>query len=612
MKKNSASTMLIVLSVLATLSACVIASLNYTSVVSRNVMRSNAQRAATEIGDGAMDYAFAHWREICRQQTNTQRPTADFASIPLPSQTLFPSVTGFTASGGANPTSGTPYTVANFKVEAVDPQLNALASNTTAPPPSRGQNLGTASFYYLASADVSLPAFAGRPVAVKLRRVFEKKLESPWQYAIFYTDKLEIHPSPPFTVTGWVHTNDKLYTAHNTLTFGSKVTYTDDWSIGFAPGDHSHDTETPQRPNQPANLPPARDQAKQPFGLDSTRIFNTTDSNANNDSYRELVERPSSGTDPIAEARYYNQADVRVLISNTNVVTIKNGDDNFIDASSTGNDLKLYQVFSGALSTNESLQDNREGAQMRIATLDMEKVYKALTPTGSGGTGELVGTGFNGIIYVSDTSGSSTVKRGIRLKKGAKMPSGGLTVASDNPVYIQGDYNTGRTTNSSGTVITETPSNTKNDGTGANVVSGYTKQPCAVLGDAVMILSNAWQDSKSDDDVGSRVAAPTTINTAIVSGIVPSGLVSSGANSYSGGAENFPRFMESWTTSKTFTYNGSMVELFLSKQNVGKWGSSNVYDPPRRQWAFDTLFYTSPPPGTLTLVSYNKERWFVQ
>ncbi|MEO7317734.1 MAG: hypothetical protein ABIZ56_01965 [Chthoniobacteraceae bacterium] len=230
-----------------------------------------------------------------------------------------------------------------------------------------------------------------------------------------------------------------------------------------------------------------------------------------------------------------------------------------------------------------------------------------MTPVGTdGGTGKLVGTGFKGVIYVSDTSGTATTKRGIRLKKGAKIPTGGLTVASDNPVYIQGDYNTERTTS------TSPPSNVNNNGTGEPIVSGYTRQPCAVLGDAVMILSNAWQDSNSDDDLNSRVASPKTVNTAIVSGIVPSGLVASGSNNYSGGAENFPRFMEKWGSGNTFTYNGSMVQLFLSKQNTGKRGSSNVYDPPRRQWAFDTLFYTNSPPGTLTLVSYNKERWFVQ
>jgi len=608
MKKNAGSTMLIVLSVLGTLSACVIAALNYTAVVSRNVTRSNAQRSATEVGDGVMEYAFAHWREISRAQNNTQRPTADFADIPLPTPALFPHVSDFTASKNDNPVGGTPFTVASYKVQAVDPQMNFLASDQTAPPPSRGQNLGITSFYYLASAHVTLPAFAGKPVSVNLRRVFEKKIESPWSYAIFYTDDLEIHPSPIFTVTGWVHTNGMLYTAHDTLTFASKVTYANDWEIGFAPGDKSHTGETPKAPHQPANLPPAQESDKQPFGLDAATRFNTTDANPNNDSYRELVEQPASGQDdPIAEERYYNQADVRILIDTDNNVTIKNKSDATINGASEGNDLALYNVFSNALTKNESLQDNREGSQMRIASLDMEKIYKALTAVGTdGGTGELVGAGFKGVIYISDTSGSATTKRGIRLKNGAKIPQGGLTIASENPVYIQGDYNTGRT------ATTNTPANVSNNGTGSPVVSGYTRQPCAVLGDAVMILSNSWQDSNSTKDVSQRVASPTTVNTAIVSGIVPSGLAASGANSYSGGAENFPRFMETWGSGRTFTYNGSMVELFLSKQNTGKWGSSNVYGPPRRQWAFDTLFYTNPPPGTLTLVSYNKQRWFVQ
>jgi hypothetical protein len=608
MKKNAGSTMLLVLTVLGTLSVCVIAALNYTATVSRNVVRSNTQRTATEVGDGVIDYAFAHWREICRAQTNTQRPSADFDNeVPLPTQALFPAIANFTAIRTNLDDHDMAYTINNYKVQAVDPQLNALASDLTTPPPGVGQNLGASSFYYLASADVVLPSFAGKPIEVKLRRVFEKRLESPWSYAIFYTDRLEFHPGPPAYVNGWVHTNERLYTAHNSLTFGSKVTYADDWIVGYAPGDLSH-SGTPHAPGQPSNIPPARDQAKQPFGLDSTRIFNTTDVNANNDSYRELVERPSAAdADPIADARYYNQSDVRILIDSANNVTIKNKSDVTLTAASTGNDLKLYQVFSAAMTTNEAIQDNREKSTMRIATLDMQKVYQALRPVGDdGGTGELVGAGFKGILYLSDTSGTSTVKRGIRLKNGAKLPTGGLTVASDNPVYIQGDYNTGKTS------TTNTPSNIANNGTGNPVVSGYVKQPSAVLGDAVMILSNSWTDAGSYSSLSSRLASPTTVNTAIVSGIVPSGLAASGPTSYSGGAENFPRFLEKWGSGKTFTYNGSMVQLFLSKQNVGKWGSGNVYDPPKRQWAFDTLFYTNPPPGTLTLVSYNKARWYTE
>jgi len=34
---------------------------------------------------------------------------------------------------------------------------------------------------------------------------------------------------------------------------------------------------------------------------------------------RELVERPQTGTDPLADSRYYNQADVRILIDGSNI-----------------------------------------------------------------------------------------------------------------------------------------------------------------------------------------------------------------------------------------------------------------------------------------------------
>jgi hypothetical protein len=124
-----------------------------------------------------------------------------------------------------------------------------------------------------------------------------------------------------------------------------------------------------------------------------------------------------------------------------------------------------------------------------------------------------------------------------------------------------------------------------------------------VIADAVNILSNAWSDSNASAALGSRIAGNTTVNTAIVSGIIQTG----GGN-YSGGVENFPRFLEDWTN-KTFTYYGSMVELFQSKQSVGIWGKANVYGAPVRQWYFDKGFYTNSPPGSLMLYSYIKGRW---
>jgi hypothetical protein len=326
------------------------------------------------------------------------------------------------------------------------------------------------------------------------------------------------------------------------------------------------------------------------------------------------VERPSSGfADPIADARYYNQADVKLLVSDNGsgnpVLTIKNSADVTVSSASAAGSLDraLYDVFTSAVTLGEKIQDNREAAEIRLVTIDMAKVNSALRASGGSNTGTLAGKlynrGLKGIIYASDTSYTTSKRRGIRLKNGGIMPPGGITVASDNPCYIQGDYNTGTTGS------TQPNSNAPGGDPTQNVVAGYQRQSCAVVADAVMILSNNWTDAKSYQSVGNRTATPTTVNTAIVSGIVPTGTV--GTN-YSGGAENFPRFMEAWGSNNTFTYYGSMVQLFASKQNTGIWGKSNVYDPPRRKWYFDRRFYTDPPPGTLSLVSYKKGRWFVQ
>jgi hypothetical protein len=592
-KKQSnaeASALIVVMSVLATLLVTVAIAIEYTTAIHRNVQRSRWLSNATTIGDGTMDILFGYWREVCRGNTNVPMPTSAFAAIPLPTTTQFPDTNNFSATRSTDPTGA--FTISNYGVQAVDPEMNPIGPDAS-PPPAVGMSATSVTYNYLATADVTLSAMNSKMTA-KVRRVFQKQQMSPWNWAIFYIDLLEIHPGPPFTVTGWVHTNADLYTGHNTLTFADKVTYARDWTIGFAPGDARSVTgsapETPTAPAWPSNLPPALDVAHQPFGLDSTRIVNTSDSNPNNDSYHELIEQPVSGfSDPLAGTRYYDQAGVRILIDNSNNITIRNASDALVTHSSTGGDLQLYNTFSGAITTNQTIQDNREGSSIRLATLDVSKVTSALK------NGTL--SSFNGIIYMTDTSAASNgvgVKRGIRLKNGTVMPTGGLTIASGNPIYIQGDYNTGGL---------NPPSNSGNPLTPQ--VSGYTRQPSSVIADAVNILSNSWSDNNSAAGLGSRVASSTTVNTAILAGIVPSA-----GNLYSGGAENFPRFLEDWGN-KTLTYYGSLVELYQSKQSIGKWGKDNVYNPPNRQWFFDKTFQVYSPPGSLMVYSYVKGRWYI-
>lgn len=577
--KERGSALIISVAIIATIAVWVLTATNRSQNVARLAQRSRAHSNATAAALGCLDVAYAGWRQVGRTSGTyaTGLPTSNFTSIPAPTASNFPDIPGITIS--------------NYSVKAVDPQLNALASTSTAPTPATGQNATTTSYYYLASVDVAVPVLKGN-VTVKMRRVFEKQNISPWNYAIFYDNDLEMHPGPLQSVTGWVHTNGSLFSGHSSLTLRSRTTFTGDWSIGFMPGESTH-SETPTSPFIPEDQPPAPTSTQAIFGIDKT-VFSSTNGNTAS-GYRELIEVPVTGTDPMASFRYYNQAGVRILIDASNVLTITNGTGTVINSSSTGANLALFNTFRNAITTNQSLQDNRETAAIRVASLDVGAITTAVN------AGTLTGSTYNGVVYLSDTSGTNTVKRAIRLRNGASLPPAGLTVASNNAVLIQGDYNTGSTSTTKPLSNSGDPSNP--------TITGYTRRPAAVLGDAVMILSNAWLDANAASGMSSRIATNTTVNAAIVAGIVPSG--TSGTN-YSGGAENFPRFLEDWSGGKTFTYYGSLVQLWSSQQHTGTWGKSNVYSPPTRHWYFDPNFLTNPPPGTLTTTNFNKQRWYIE
>ncbi len=182
---------------------------------------------------------------------------------------------------------------------------------------------------------------------------------------------------------------------------------------------------------------------------------------------------------------------------------------------------------------------------------------------------------------------------GIVLTNGRTLPALGLTVVTPDPLYITGDYNTSL------------------DGISFYTGSADTShaRPAAIMADAIMVLSTAWNPVNSSGLLSARIAASTTVNAAFLSGIVPTG-----DGYYSGGVENFPRFLEDWS-SRTFTYNGSMVVMFDSRVATAPWlgtGSTyGVYNPPIRSWAFDTNFLDPRklPPLTPQVISVTRGRW---
>ena len=168
--------------------------------------------------------------------------------------------------------------------------------------------------------------------------------------------------------------------------------------------------------------------------------------------------------------------------------------------------------------------------------------------------------------------------------------TGGFSVASENPVYVQGDYNS-NSTDTTWTTVTD--------------VVGHSA--AAVIADSVSVLSNSWNDLNSfttPTSMASRVATNTYYRLAIAGGKnVNFPRPTWGASQdfgTDGGAHNFLRYLENWG-GKTLNYKGSMVSMYYSTYDTGIFKCCTiVYSPPTRNYYFDSDF-TLPsglPPGT--------------
>jgi hypothetical protein len=216
---------------------------------------------------------------------------------------------------------------------------------------------------------------------------------------------------------------------------------------------------------------------------------------------------------------------------------------------------------------------------------------------------------------------------GLIVSGGRNLP-GPLTIASDQAIYTQGDYNT------FGFV---------------NITNVGAKQPAAILADMITVLSNScmsggigtvisggggqtdnfprgqtnclFNDTRAaitSSTDQSRKATPTTVYAAFANNNEAScgnlgshvdatyctdrnarsniaTAFRSAKSQYFGGAfHNYIRMVEQWKTAAgikvPFTYRGSMVNLGLPQEFNGLAVWEKVYDMPNRDFGFDPLF----------------------
>lgn len=602
-KKRGGSVIFVALIIVVVVTGLVGVTFLATNAAARMGGRATDYIATQRAAEAAVEYGFGIWKQRIFVANGAITTVAANANLTAPS------LPGFAYSSTS--TNG-PLTIS-----ATD-EYGAPAATPTRVPVSLLDYPGWRGFAagYLVSARINSIGQLGSVETAGVRRRFQYVEVPLFQMMFFFQDSLEFYKPASMIVGGLVHTNANLYASSQSgLKFTGNVSYVGSYTDNAAPPYASSwsgwsSDAPPTFPNGQANQL-TQVAAAQPMGVSLTSFFNTTDANPNNDGYQEIIQQPVAGfTDPpeIAARRMFNKAGMVVSIVGTTATAIpKNG------TVATPAQLLAIQT---AFTSKTTVFDQREGKTADVANIDVSRLTPTLNSLGT--------TGFNGVLYIVDNTpvvaatpatallpanpGSPNQKT-IRLQNGGVLPENGLTIASQNPVYVQGDYNTGT---SSTVPYTSVPANATGNPTNTDspTVSGYTRKASAVMGDAVVFLSNAWNDSNASSSLSSRVATNTTYNTAVMAGFMPSGYqpASGSQYGYSGGGNNFPRFLETWS-GYSCTYYGSMVELFASTTYTGKWDTGNIYSPPARRWNFDTNFSTKAPPGGLNSVVYTRGSW---
>jgi len=213
-------------------------------------------------------------------------------------------------------------------------------------------------------------------------------------------------------------------------------------------------------------------------------------------------------------------------------------------------------------------------------------------------------------------------RRALKLVNGATLGSdatvanriSGLTVVSENPVYLQGDWNASAADFPPGTVTLHAAT--------------------AIIADSVTLLSNSWNDNFSfvgpyTYATGGRLrTAQSYYRVAILAGKginfpSPSDIAAGTVFGTDGGPHNFLRMLEQdgGGATNTVNYRGSMASLYYNRQAVGTFkccsGTASdgiVYSVPVRNFFFDTDFLQPAllPPNTpmfrdLNVIGFSQE-----
>ena len=450
-----------------------------------------------------------------------------------------------------------------------------------------------------------------------------------FQFGVFYEDDLEIHNGPRLDFAGWVHSNSNIYLSSDNQYFADMIT---------TPGNlyWQRKAYTDRRAGvyiNNASGVPVR------LSFDSRSLPSPAAFvNASNTSFNgrvmtaahgvrplrlplpaglpaiELVSPRRAGDTPEAMAvKFAWKADWHITVDLNNIALGCAGAFANPGAVSPSGTFRTGGRLLPAAATEcpgifrfrpDAFHEGREHIGVDLLDIDLAGLNAWIAGDPARRATQIIYITFINSAAPSGGSPNLNTSRdypAVRLVNGAQL-GGPLSLATDRPLYVQGNYNS------------------------------RVWQPAALLSDAVTFLSSSWNDAAngwsaarnpegatqtytvptaaSRDSVYAAVAAghsatPCDWQAISCTPTAPPPLVPANSN-YGGGLENFPRFLEAWGSGRTMVYRGSLVSLFQSRYAARRrWSWRTYYDPPSRDWQFD-LQLRDPnrlPPGTPTVGS---------
>ncbi len=443
-------------------------------------------------------------------------------------------------------------------------------------------------YHYIVNARADSPA--GFPEAA-LEMHFKSRVIPLFQFAVFYDKDLEILTQGSMVLNGPVHTNGDLYLdSLAVLDHTGQVTVAGDLYRGLKASDKCLGGSV--RVADPGTLQT----------LPACSVGRLAVSQADVDAWNGMVDvevgsltvPAAADLDPVAGSTYWDSADIRIVLN-------LNGASPAIEVRDAAGNVKASGTTilngCGSATYSNSLKDNREGKWIQLLDIDLRDLLDCFHANGLAGVAIDDATDGGLVWHLSvDGPDSGTLNNyGVRVRNGAELasthlgapPVKGLTIVTDQAMYVQGDFNS------------------------------VGKKPASFLADSMNVLSNNWNDANSGLALASRPASTTTINAGILAGTDTTGGIEGAGGQdlgqFNGGFLNLVRLHENWT-GNTLNYLGSFVSLNEPRHVNGAWSYGVYYTDPTWNWSFDDDIFVDPLtfPPLSPIFAYLKQELFVR